>query len=791
MDDPSGKNRALLEEISRLKQIIKELERSKGTWKGPQGDEALLETYLENAPDGIYVADMRGNFLYGNRRAEEIIGYRRDELVGKNLLESGLLSEKDLGKAVRLFQVSLEGKPTGPDELELINRSGDLVPVEINTSVVQYMSQKIILGFVRDITDRKRAEEALRESERKFHNLFDTANDSIFIIKDHIFVDCNRKTLGMFRCDREDIIGRSPIGLSPGVQPDGALSSEKGVEKMDMALEGAAQFFEWRHLRKDGTYFDTEVSLNRIEIGGEICLQAIVRDITERKQAQEEITREREKLKTLSDNAPFGLVLIDRGGRYTYINNKFTELFGYDLSDIPDGRTWFKKVYPDEETRHKAVSAWIEDMGNTEIGERKPRVFTIACKDGTKRTVDFVSSMLASGDYLMACEDITELKRLESQLRQSQKMEAVGTLAGGIAHDFNNILTSLMGYATLMQMKMDRSSPLRSYLDQVISASRKAADLTRSLLTFSRQNPATLVPLDINDTIETTKKLLKRLLTEDIELRTYLIKEDVVIMADRSQIDQILFNLATNARDAMPRGGTLIIETAVVIMDVDFIKVHGFGDPGRYVKISVSDTGEGMDEVTREKIFDPFFTTKEIGKGTGLGLPTVYGIVKQHNGYITVYSEPGHGTTFRIYLPAAAQVKVGEERDKAASITRGKETVLIAEDDEEVRRFMQEALEEYGYKTIEAVDGEDAINKFKQHRGIDLIVVDSVMPKKNGREVYEEIRKMDPRIKALFTSGYTRDIVLDKGIEDQEFDFVAKPLQFEEFLQKIREVLDR
>jgi len=287
-----------------------------------------------------------------------------------------------------------------------------------------------------------------------------------------------------------------------------------------------------------------------------------------------------------------------------------------------------------------------------------------------------------------------------------------------------------------------------------------------------------------------TKKLLTRLLTEDIELHTSLTKDATVVMADRSQMDQIFFNLVSNARDAMPKGGTLTIETDTADMDSGFIETHGFGEPGRYVLISISDTGMGMDETMREKIFDPFFTTKEPGKGTGLGLATVYGIVKQHGGYITVYSELSQGTTFCIYLPAA-RMKANEEQDTTIPITTGNETILIAEDNEEVRHFMREVLQEYGYKTIEAIDGEDAVYRFKKHRDIDLVVVDSVMPRKNGREVYEEIHRIDPHIKVLFTSGYTKDVVLNKGIEDKEFDFVAKPLSLDKFLHKVREVLDK
>jgi signal transduction histidine kinase len=393
-------------------------------------------------------------------------------------------------------------------------------------------------------------------------------------------------------------------------------------------------------------------------------------------------------------------------------------------------------------------------------------------------------------NYLEICRDITHELTVESKLRQAQKMESIGTLAGGIAHDFNNILTALMGYANLMQIKIDKSNPLKPYVDQILSASQKAADLTRSLSAFSRQQPVALTPLNINNTIKAAEKLLKRLLTEDIELRTSFAQDDAIIMADKSQMDQILFNLVTNARDAMPGGGMLTIETSIADIDDGFFRAHGFGKPGRYVLITISDTGTGMDEATQEKIFDPFFTTKEVGKGTGLGLATVYGIIKQHDGYITVYSEMDHGTAFRIYLPAA-RIKADDKQDSATIIERGNETVLIAEDNEEVRSFMREVLQEYGYKIIEAKDGEDAIDKFKQYGDIDLVVVDSVMPKKNGRKVCEEIYGINPHIKVLFTSGHTKDVILDKGIKDMELDFIAKPLSLNRFLQKVREVLDR
>lgn len=906
----------LIKENSLLRQKIKELEQSESERlraEGPlRASEALLKTYLENAPDGIYMLDMKGNFLYGNRRSEEIIGYSRNELIGKSFFESNLLSKKDLNRAIKLFQASIEGRSTGPDEIELINKEGRLISVEINTSVVQGADQRIVLGFVRDINERKQEKAALQESEERYRQLVEGINKGIFVVQDGMlkfvnpmfieifgysendltasfftefihpddrnmvmerhtrrmrgeefatkyefriitadgrvkwveidsvmiqwegkratlgfidditerkeseealklseithreifnkindtiwvhdietweFLDVNDSVTEMFGYTVREAMDLSVEDVSSGIPP---FTQETAVELLKKAAAGEPQLFEWHSRHKDGRLFWTEVNLKRGTIAGKECILAIERNIADRKRTEEEILKEREKLQILSDNAPFGMVLIDNNGHFTYINTKFTQLFGYDLSDIPDGRTWFRKAYPDAEYRHMVISTWLGDLRDVKPGERKPRVFTATCKNGVQRIMEFIPSKLASGDYLMTCEDITELRKLESQLRQAQKMESIGTLAGGVAHDFNNILTALMGYTSLIKMKMDKNSPLQPYVDQILSASRKATDLTQGLLAFSRQQPITLVPIDMNGAIKKTEQLLKRLLTEDIELCTSLTKDTTVVMADRSQVDQVLFNLATNARDAMPKGGTLTIETDIADMDSRFIGVHGFGKPGRYVLISISDTGEGMDKATQGKIFDPFFTTKEIGKGTGLGLATVYGIIKQHNGYITVYSEPGQGTTFRVYLPAA-MTKAGEEQDAATPPKGGRETILIAEDEEEVRHIMREALQEYGYRTIETIDGEDAVDKFKLHRDIDLIILDSVMPKKNGREAYEEIRGIDPQIKVLFTSGYTKDVVLNKGIKDKEFDFIAKPLILDEFLQKVRDVLD-
>jgi two-component system cell cycle sensor histidine kinase/response regulator CckA len=388
--------------------------------------------------------------------------------------------------------------------------------------------------------------------------------------------------------------------------------------------------------------------------------------------------------------------------------------------------------------------------------------------------------------------DITQLKVLESQLRQAQKMEAVGQLAGGIAHDFNNILTAIIGYSHLLLMKMEAGNPDRPFMEQIISSSERAAHLTHSLLAFSRKQVVDLKPIYLNDIIRRLEHLLGRVIGEDVEFETILAEERLPILADSMHIEQVLMNLAANARDAMPNGGTLRIKTETVIIGEDFVRTHSYGRPGTYASLSVTDTGIGMEENIKRRIFEPFFTTKEVGKGTGLGLSMVYGIIKQHNGYITVDSEPGKGTTFRIYLPLMPAGAIEELPPAPAENMRGTETILLAEDDKIVRDLTRHVLMNSGYTVIEAVDGEDAVRQyFNAGKGIDLLIFDIIMPKKNGKEAYLEINKAQPDIKTLFMSGYTADIVYKKGILEADYDVVMKPVSPVEFLKKVREVLDR
>lgn len=384
-----------------------------------------------------------------------------------------------------------------------------------------------------------------------------------------------------------------------------------------------------------------------------------------------------------------------------------------------------------------------------------------------------------------------EQLRLQTQLVQAQKMEAVGHLAGGIAHDFNNILTAIIGYANMLQMCVQHDEKLTSYADQILSASDRAATLTRSLLAFSRKQVIEPKTVDLNDIVQGIVKITKQLIGEDIDFKTIITGRDLIVLADSGKIEQVLLNLCTNARDAMPQGGRLTIETGMIDVDESYRKLNFLEKTGRYGIISVSDTGTGMDEFTRRQIFEPFYTTKEVGKGTGLGLSIVYGIVKQHNGTINVYSEPGKGTTFRILLPMTTvpgQVKVKKKSIKPAG---GNETILLAEDDNEVRVLITMILQNAGYSVIVSVDGDDAVKKFRENQGkIQLLLSDVIMPKKNGKETYENIRELRPDIKVLFMSGYTADVIQSRGVIADGLPFISKPIIPDQLLQKIRGVLD-
>ncbi|MGA2109772.1 MAG: PAS domain S-box protein, partial [Syntrophorhabdales bacterium] len=627
---------------------------------------------------------------------------------------------------------------------------------------------------------RKRAEDALRESETKLRAIFDGSRDAIGVSKDGIHFFANPAYVSLFGYENADeLIGKPTTEF---VAPESRGLVNERVEKRAKG-EAVPPSYEATGLRKDGTTFLLEATISLYALKGEQFTLAVLRDITERKRAEEEVKLFKHSVDVHYDGAYW----INADNEFIYVNGAACKILGYERDELIGKPISLVSSRVTDEAM-KGIWERLRKRGSF-LGEGVHRR-----RDGSEFPADIVATYVQFGGKEYACgfaRDITDKKRLEDQLRQAQKMEAVGTLAGGVAHDFNNILTVIMGLGNLMQMEIDEDDIHRAYIDQIVASSERAADLTQSLLAFSRKQRITLEPHKVNGVVTSTAKLLTRLLPEDIRLSMNLTDKDTSSLLDVTQIGQVLMNLATNARDAMPHGGSLTIATERAKIDKTFTKTHGFGRTGDYVKLSVSDTGIGIDESTTKRIFEPFFTTKEVGKGTGLGLASVYGIVKQHNGYVTVSSVPFTGTTFDIYLPLIKAPSRQKARAKG-EIKGGTETILIVEDDRDVRHVLTSILEGQGYTTIEAVDGDDAIKTHCEHKeDIELIILDVVMPLRNGKEILDEITRVDPLAKAIFISGYTGDVAIDKGIHSDSVDFLQKPLSIPALLAKVREVLDR
>jgi PAS domain S-box-containing protein len=474
-------------------------------------------------------------------------------------------------------------------------------------------------------------------------------------------------------------------------------------------------------------------------------------------------------------------------GRFIDVNDTFLKATGYKREDVI-GRTELELgIWMEPDVRDEVVKV-LDQQGSIYNQEVRfliePENVLTVLYSAEKIFIEDKQCILA------VMLDITERKRLENQLLHAQKMEAVGQLAGGIAHDFNNILAAIMNYAFLIKRKSNEHSLLQDGLEQIISLAEKGSEITKGLLAFSRKHIINPVPISLNDTIRSVEKLLTKFISEDIYLEFKLTDKNPVVMADSTQIEQVLINLATNARDAMPDGGNLCIKTDIVRLDNEFIREYGFGRAGTYALLSVSDSGIGIDSETKRKIFEPFFSTKEAGKGTGLGLAMIYGIVKQHGGYITVDSEPGMGATFNIYLPLVEAVVTHKKGMKFYNLSGKDETILVAEDSIAVRKSLKNILDEFGYHVIEASDGEEAVAKFKQNKDmIKLIVIDVIMPKKSGRKAYDEIKKINPEVKVIFTSGYTAAVTNKKEFNREDVNILLKPVLPDKFLKTIKEVL--
>ena len=765
-----------------LQRTRQELEERKQVEIALQAEKGYVEKLIQTANAIVVGLDTRGNVTVFNQAAEEITGYTHAELKNRNWFEV-IVPRDRYPETWAEFERLAEGGLPIRFENPILTKSGEERYIVWQNAAL-YEQSRIVgsISFGMDITEHKRAEEALLASEARLKAQYQGSPipTSTWQKKGKAFelVGYNQAAEVASKGEVIKYLGKTTDEMyqdRPEILEDmHRCFTEKEVIQRELQSQ---HFMLGRTIVNTYAFVPPDLIMVHTE------------DITERKRTEEALYESEEKYRNVVEHSLAGVYIV-QDNLFRFVNKRWCEMLGYTYEEAVDTFGPIDTAYPEDK---KIVEENIRRRLTGEADHIEYDFRTVR-KDGKVLNVKVLGSLTiykgrtaVTGNII----DITREKTLESQLLQAQKMEAIGTLAGGIAHDFNNILTAVIGYGRLLQMKMDDTDPLKAYVAHILSSSEKAANLIKNLLVFSRKQAIELKPMKTSKIVNSVEKLLKSLLTEDIELKVILSGADITVMADTSQMIQVLLNLATNARDAMPKGGRLTIETKEVELTNTFIQNHDYDEPDRYALISVTDIGVGMDPKTKDKIFEPFFTTKEVGRGTGLGLSIVYGIIKQHRGHITVYSEPQMGTTFHIYLPV---VKTAiEEKEALFPVAKGgTEMILVAEDNEQVRNLIREIFSNAGYTIVEAIDGKDAVKKFTRHNDtIALLFLDVVMPGKNGREAYDEIKKVRPDIKVIFTSGYTGDVVIDKGILEREYDFIPKPLSSNELLLKVREVLDR
>jgi PAS domain S-box-containing protein len=772
--------------VPSIKRALKEAEEREERRRAEEATRISEKKYKDlfnSTLDGIFQVDAEGAFILMNPAGARIFGYENpDEIIGRNALEFWRdPKERDVYREELQTRKKLSAYP-----MRAKKKNGELIELESSTRIMEDEKGSLlgIEGILRDVTARIRTEEELLASAQRWNNTFDAMSEAISILdKDGNILQCNQALLYLLEKLPGDIIGHpywEAVFNDREPSPDCAFSRMQKSLHREYATRQL--FTRWFNVTVD-PILDPAGSLTG-------CVH-ILSDISEHRKFEEQLKESESKFRSLAEQSLVGTYII-QDGKFKYASPRLAEMFGYGVHEITDHKGPLDLVTPEdhhvvEENMRQRLSGRIP-FSHYEVRGRK--------KGGDIISIEiFGSAMSYQGRpaIIGSVLDVTEKGKLENQLRQAQKMEAVGQLTGGIAHDFNNILSAVIGYGYLLQMQMKTDDPGRSYVDQILAGADRAANLTRSLLTFSRKQTPNLKPININENILRVETLLRRVIGEDIDLRTVLAPGDLFVQADPGQIEQVMMNLATNARDAMPKGGVLSIETAAARADAltDIAIDRGVAE---YAVIEITDTGIGMDEQTRKKIFEPFFTTKDLGRGTGLGLSMVYGIVKQHNGYIYCSSEPGKGTSFTLYLPILAGAAAADKHAITASneVRGGTETILIGEDDASLRELAHVTLEQFGYTVIDADDGQDTVERFRENRDrVRLVLCDVVMPRMNGSEVREAIKKLSPRTPIVFMSGYPADIIQQKSLVDKDVDMILKPFSPTALIKKVREVLDR
>jgi len=750
--------------------------------------EEIFRLALESAPSGIVVTNQEGTIILVNSYTEKLFGYKREELIGQKvemLLPPRYRDKHGSHRHGYYADPSARLMGQGRDLFGL-RKDGKEVPVEIGLNPIQTEQRIVVVSTIVDITERKRAEEENR-------NFFTLSLDMLCIAGfDGYFKKLSpswEKTLGF---TVEELCTKPFLEF---VHPEDREKTIAEAQKLSTGIDVIS--FENRYLCKNGSY--KWILWNAASSLKEELIYASARDVTEKKRAEKETKKLMEqalveselKYRELVDEVNDGYYITDKEGVMTFVNSALTKILGYKHPEELIGRNFMELLSPD---MAQEVKAYYRNL----MEGKKVEEFSISKiirPDGkevyleVKPVPTHKDSKIAGSKGII--RDITERKQLEQQLRQSQKMEAVGRLAGGIAHDFNNLLTVIIGYSQIIHNRLPEDDPLRKDAEEVRKSAMRAASLTKQLLAFSRKQVLQPKKMNLNNVVTETEKMLGRVIGENIELVTVTSPMLGSVMADPGQIEQVIMNLVVNARDAMEEGGKLTIETTNVILDENYARLNPGAKPGHYAMLAVTDSGSGMDNETLSHLFEPFFTTKAPGKGTGLGLSTVYGIIKQSGGYISAYSEVNKGTSFKVYLPLVSGTPQAAEANKTGKIVyKPSETILLAEDEETVRTLAVRILSDQGYMVLETGDPLQAIQIMQNHKGkIDLVITDIIMPGMTGLGLVQRIQITHPDVKVLYISGYTDTAMLHQGVLESDTAFLQKPFTPQALLKKVREVI--
>ena len=752
--------------------------------------QAQFASVIESAMDAIIATDAHERITIWNAAAEQMFGTPASAALGSSIAQ--FIPERFRHahhQHIQTFgRTGVSSRTMGSQRpLAARRASGEEFPIEASISQIAVEGQKFYTVILRDITARVRAEEALRVSEERFSKAFHISPTATVIssLADGRIIDVNDGFLKMFDRTREQVVGHSSLLLEMWENPSDRVAAVERLRR-----DGAVREMELQVRAAGNSLRDVLLSADMLTLESRPCIITTLYDISERKQAEQALQKSRHQLQAILDHAPALISLKHPNGDYLLVNQRFGTLFQRAPETII-GRSDAELFPPPLAAVFQANDQAVLTRGRpVELEEIMPLL------DGphTYSSIKFPLLDQMGQPYALCsiATDITERKLLEAQLFQAQKMDSIGQLAGGVAHDFNNLLTAITGYSELVMNSLPDDNGARDDMQQVLNAAQRATTLTRQLLAFARRQPIMPYVINLNTLVGDLDKLLRRLISEDIELEVRLAQNLHNVKADPAQIEQVLLNLVVNARDAMPQGGQLIVETGNVALDPRYANGHLDIPAGSYVMLAVTDTGTGMPPEVQAHVFEPFFTTKEPGKGTGLGLSTCYGIVKQHGGTIWIYSELGEGTSIKIYLPQAGGVPYLAQPQGEAQIRGGAETVLLVEDEDAVRVLAARVLRSHGYTVLEAINGVEAVRLARGYQPlpIHMLLTDVVMPQMSGRAVAEEIVALYPNIGTLYMSGYTEHATLRSSRIEPGSTFLQKPFTSSALAEAVRRVLD-